>query len=116
MISKILENPEHEDYPWVRKLVNEAIAFVLGVLHSYSHSVKCNLKYNPKYIKKVGMTDAEAHERVFSFLKPFIPSLRQMGYAMRLRFVANMYFVIPSSFSCLIVTLFEKHGFFLSFS
>ncbi|KAI8136945.1 hypothetical protein BJV82DRAFT_526155 [Fennellomyces sp. T-0311] len=50
---------------------------VVGVFHSYAHSMSCQVKNNPRYLKGAGLLDGEGLERLWSYLGEFVSITRQ---------------------------------------
>ncbi|KAG2362047.1 hypothetical protein BDR07DRAFT_1485163 [Suillus spraguei] len=64
------------------------ITFAVAVFHAYGHQWACQIVYHPRKCEGFGLSDGEGCERLWSFLKPLIPSLRVSGFNQRL-FVLN---------------------------
>ncbi|KAG2115662.1 hypothetical protein BD769DRAFT_1363277 [Suillus cothurnatus] len=60
------------------------IAFAVAVFHAYGHQWACQIVYHPRKREGFGLSDGEGCERLWSFLKPLIPSLRVSGSNQRL--------------------------------
>ncbi|KAG0696429.1 hypothetical protein DFH29DRAFT_984613 [Suillus ampliporus] len=60
------------------------IAFAVAVFHAYGHQWPCQIVYHPRKREGFGLSDGEGCERLWSFLKPLIPSLRVSGFNQRL--------------------------------
>ncbi|KAG2109214.1 hypothetical protein DEU56DRAFT_874510 [Suillus clintonianus] len=60
------------------------IAFAVAVFHAYGHQWACQIVYHPRKREGFGLSDGEGCERLWSFLKPLIPSLRVSGFNQRL--------------------------------
>lgn len=58
------------------------IAFAVAVFHAYGHQWPCQIVYHPRKREGFGLSDGEGCERLWSFLKPLIPSLRVSGVRM----------------------------------
>lgn len=58
------------------------IAFAVAVFHAYGHQWACQIVYHPRKREGFGLSDGEGCERLWSFLKPLIPSLRVSGVRM----------------------------------
>ncbi|KAG1744527.1 uncharacterized protein EDB91DRAFT_1236494 [Suillus paluster] len=64
------------------------IAFAVAVFHAYGHQWPCQIIYHPRKREGFGLSDGEGCERLWSFLKPLIPSLCVSGFNQRL-FILN---------------------------
>ncbi|KAG2123852.1 hypothetical protein DEU56DRAFT_917259 [Suillus clintonianus] len=64
------------------------ITFAVAVFHAYGHQWACQIVYHPRKREGFGLSDGKGCERLWSFLKPLIPSLRVSGFNQRL-FVLN---------------------------
>ncbi|KIJ39761.1 hypothetical protein M422DRAFT_174688 [Sphaerobolus stellatus SS14] len=53
--------------------------FAVSIFHCYGHQWACQLKYHPRKICGLGLSDGEGCERFWSYLKRLIPSLRVSG-------------------------------------
>ncbi|KAG1898846.1 uncharacterized protein F5891DRAFT_954811 [Suillus fuscotomentosus] len=60
------------------------IAFAIAIFHAYGHQWPCQIVYHPRKREGFGLSDGEGCERLWSFLKPLIPSLRVSGFNQRL--------------------------------
>ncbi|KAG1860952.1 hypothetical protein F4604DRAFT_1882527 [Suillus subluteus] len=60
------------------------ITFAVAVFHAYGHQWACQIVYHPRKREGFGLSDGEGCERLWSFLKPLIPSLRISGFNQRL--------------------------------
>ncbi|KAG1896097.1 uncharacterized protein F5891DRAFT_1130422 [Suillus fuscotomentosus] len=60
------------------------IAFAVAVFHAYGHQWPCQIVYHPRKREGFGLSDSEGCERLWSFLKPLIPSLCVSGFNQRL--------------------------------
>jgi len=40
--------------------------FALSIFHSYGHGIKCQVKFAPRNLSGVGLTDGESCERIWS--------------------------------------------------
>ncbi|KAG1878578.1 hypothetical protein C8R48DRAFT_745225 [Suillus tomentosus] len=60
------------------------IAFAVAVFHAYGHQWPCQIVYHPRKREGFRLSDGEGCERLWSFLKPLIPSLRVSGFNQRL--------------------------------
>ncbi|KAG1819999.1 hypothetical protein EV424DRAFT_1472573 [Suillus variegatus] len=60
------------------------IVFAVAVFHAYGHQWPCQIVYHPRKREGFGLSDGEGCERLWSFLKPLIPSLRVSGFNQRL--------------------------------
>ncbi|KAG1772840.1 hypothetical protein EV702DRAFT_976390 [Suillus placidus] len=60
------------------------IAFAVAVFHAYGHQWACQIVYHPRKREGFGLSDGEGCERLWSFLKPLIPSLRVSGFNQQL--------------------------------
>jgi len=58
------------------------ISFAVSVFHAYGHQWPCQIIYHPRKREGFGLSDGEGCERLWSFLKPLIPSLRVSGVRM----------------------------------
>ncbi|KIK33502.1 hypothetical protein CY34DRAFT_99474 [Suillus luteus UH-Slu-Lm8-n1] len=58
------------------------IAFAVAVFHAYGYQWPCQIVYHPRKRDGFGLSDGEGCERLWSFLKPLIPSLRVSGVHM----------------------------------
>ena len=58
----------------------DRIVFGISVFHAYGHQWACQIIYHPRKCKGFGLTDGEGCERLWSSLKPLIPSLRVSTY------------------------------------
>ncbi|KAF7290656.1 hypothetical protein MIND_01305900 [Mycena indigotica] len=56
--------------------VRERVAFVLNAMHAYGHEWSCQLKYNPRMVVGMGLTDNECIERLWSRIRKLIPITR----------------------------------------
>ena len=52
------------------------VRFNTTAMHAYGHMWKCQLIYNPRLCKGLGLTDGEGSERVWSRLTKLIPIVR----------------------------------------
>ncbi|KAI7846629.1 hypothetical protein BDC45DRAFT_453336, partial [Circinella umbellata] len=53
--------------------------FAVSVFHAYAHSMQCQVQYNPRYMKGLGLTDGEGMERLWSYLSHYVTMSRQMS-------------------------------------
>ncbi|KAI7856125.1 hypothetical protein BDC45DRAFT_567627 [Circinella umbellata] len=53
--------------------------FAVSVFHAYAHSMQCQVRYNPRYMKGLGLTDSEGMERLWSYLSHYVTMSRQMS-------------------------------------
>ncbi|PPQ96642.1 hypothetical protein CVT26_010666, partial [Gymnopilus dilepis] len=60
------------------------IQFVTTAMHAYGHQWACQLVYNPRLCKGLGLTDGEGVERVWSRLTKLIPIVRASAGSRRL--------------------------------
>ncbi|KAI9484791.1 hypothetical protein BDB00DRAFT_110991 [Zychaea mexicana] len=65
------------NFPELRDENNTKIA--VSVFHAYAHSIKCQVDYNPRYVKGLGLTDGEGMERLWSYLGQFVSITRPMS-------------------------------------
>jgi len=63
---------------------HDRIVFGISVFHAYGHQWACQIIYHPRKCKGFGLTDGEGCERLWSSLKPLIPSLRVSNYYNRI--------------------------------
>jgi len=62
----------------------DRIVFGISVFHAYGHQWACQIIYHPRKCKGFGLSDGEGCERLWSSLKPLIPSLRVSNYYNRI--------------------------------
>ncbi|KAI9467708.1 hypothetical protein BDB00DRAFT_740663, partial [Zychaea mexicana] len=55
----------------LRGLLNNT-KIAVSVFHAYAHLIKCQVDYNPRYVKGFGLTDGEGMERLWSYLGQFV--------------------------------------------
>jgi Kyakuja-Dileera-Zisupton transposase len=55
------------------------ITFGTAVFHAYAHNWACQLIYHPRKRTGFGLSDGEGCERLWSDLKPLIPTMRVSG-------------------------------------
>ncbi|KAG1849101.1 hypothetical protein C8R48DRAFT_750301 [Suillus tomentosus] len=60
------------------------IAFAVAVFHAYGHQWPCQIVYHPRKREGFGLSDGEGCKRLWSFLKPLIPSLHVSGFNQQL--------------------------------
>ncbi|PPQ76501.1 hypothetical protein CVT26_012351 [Gymnopilus dilepis] len=60
------------------------VQFVTTAMHAYGHEWACQLAYNPRLCRGLGLTDGEGVERVWSRLTKLIPIVRASSSARRL--------------------------------
>ncbi|KAG1778076.1 hypothetical protein EV702DRAFT_1179091 [Suillus placidus] len=60
------------------------IAFAVAIFHAYGHQWPCQIVYHPRKREGFRLSDGEGCKRLWSFLKPLIPSLRVSGFNQRL--------------------------------
>ncbi|KAF7298675.1 hypothetical protein MIND_00814700 [Mycena indigotica] len=56
--------------------VRQRVVFVLNAMHAYGHEWSCQLKYNPRMVVGMGLTDNECIERLWSRIRKLIPITR----------------------------------------
>ncbi|KAF7981244.1 hypothetical protein HWV62_34613 [Athelia sp. TMB] len=70
------------------------IKFCTSAMHAYAHQWSCQLKYNPRLQKGMGLSDGEGVERLWSRIRRLIGVTRTMGRRRRLwiidRFLASV--------------------------
>ncbi|KAF7964442.1 hypothetical protein HWV62_7674, partial [Athelia sp. TMB] len=70
------------------------IKFCTSAMHAYAHQWSCQLKYNPRLQKGMGLSDGEGVERLWSRIRRLIGITRTMGRRRRLwiidRFLASV--------------------------
>ena len=66
------------------------ITFGISVFHAYGHQWPCQIIYHPRKCKGFGLSDGEGCERLWSAIKPLIPSLRVSGVSYLLLFVVPL--------------------------
>ncbi|KAF7972323.1 hypothetical protein HWV62_18424 [Athelia sp. TMB] len=70
------------------------IKFCTSAMHAYAHQWSCQLRYNPRLQKGMGLSDGEGVERLWSRLRRLIGITRTMGRRHRLwiidRFLASV--------------------------
>lgn len=55
------------------------LTFATSAMHAYGHQWSCQLEYNPRLRKGLGLTDGEGTERLWSRLRKLIGITRQSG-------------------------------------
>lgn len=60
----------------LRPEVQKRVSFVLNAMHAYGHEWGCQLLYNPRMVKGMGLTDSEGIERLWSRIRKLIPITR----------------------------------------
>ncbi|PPQ73357.1 hypothetical protein CVT26_015449 [Gymnopilus dilepis] len=60
------------------------VRFYTTAMHAYGHRWACQLIYNPRLCKGVGLTDGEGVERLWSRLRKLIPIVRSSSRSRRL--------------------------------
>ncbi|KAL9546848.1 hypothetical protein PS6_007444 [Mucor atramentarius] len=81
-----------------QKRLEESIPLVLGhdtiygvtIFHALAHSVNCQVKYFPRYVTNMGLTDGESVERVWSHANHFVGMSRGMTKANRHALLAEV--------------------------
>ncbi|GAA5977949.1 hypothetical protein JCM11641_004341 [Rhodosporidiobolus odoratus] len=53
-------------------LARTRLGFATSVFHAYAHVLSCQVRYNPRYIERFGLSDGEGCERTWSFMRPLI--------------------------------------------
>ncbi len=72
-----------EKYGFLEEYLDR-MTFGISVFHAYGHQWPCQIIYHPRKCKGFGLTDGEGCERLWSAIKPLIPSLRVSGYFTRI--------------------------------
>lgn len=54
----------------------DRILFITTAMHAYGHQWSCQLMFNPRLCKGLGLTDGEGVERTWSKLTGLIPIVR----------------------------------------
>lgn len=62
----------------------ENFGLAIGVFHAYTHSMPCQLKFNPRYLEGWGLINGEGMERLWSYLNGFVSMTRQMSAKRRM--------------------------------
>lgn len=77
------------------------IAFAVSIFHMYGHAFKCQARFSPRFLSKVGLTDGEGCERIWSWVRylisllksnrpsHLIPSLRSSSHLSRRQFLTS---------------------------
>ncbi|EMD32842.1 hypothetical protein CERSUDRAFT_57935 [Gelatoporia subvermispora B] len=74
-------NGRHDLLPlWI----SERLQWAVSVMHAYGHEWACQLVYNPRLRKGLGLRDGEGVERLWSRLRVFIPITRTSGRSRRI--------------------------------
>ncbi|KAI9251945.1 hypothetical protein BDA99DRAFT_608054 [Phascolomyces articulosus] len=60
------------------KLNENDTKFSVSVFHAFSHNIQCQIRYNPRYMEGLGLSDGEEMERLWSCLSKFVTQTRQM--------------------------------------
>ncbi|MGH0120458.1 UNVERIFIED_CONTAM: hypothetical protein FKN15_066345 [Acipenser sinensis] len=68
--------------------VLEAIQFAIPVFHSYGHKEDCQVCLNPRRLKGFGLVDGEQLERLWSYLRLFAKTTKEMTPSHRLDMLA----------------------------
>ncbi|KAI8139238.1 hypothetical protein BJV82DRAFT_522229, partial [Fennellomyces sp. T-0311] len=63
---------------------NDKFGMAIGVFHAYTHSMSCQLKFNPRYLEGWGLINGEGLERLWSYLSGFVSMTRQMSAKRRM--------------------------------
>ncbi|KAI7860183.1 hypothetical protein BDC45DRAFT_529802 [Circinella umbellata] len=59
-------------------LSGDGTKMAVSVFHAYAHTMKCQVDFNPRYAKGLGLTDGEGMERLWSYLGQFVSITRPM--------------------------------------
>ncbi|KJA22000.1 hypothetical protein HYPSUDRAFT_67307 [Hypholoma sublateritium FD-334 SS-4] len=71
-------------YDILPESLKERVQFVTTAMHAYGHQWSCQLSYNPRLCKGLGLTDGEGVERTWSRLRKLIGIVRTSSHARRL--------------------------------
>ena len=71
------------------ELLSAGAHVAVGVFHSYAHSMSCQIKSNPRYLKGFGLADGEGLERLWSYLGGFVSMTRQMSSKRRVLTISH---------------------------
>ena len=63
--------------------VLEGIKLAVPAFHAYGHKVSCQMNYGIRHQDGVGLVDGEGVERLWSYLRPFSSSTKEMTAAKR---------------------------------
>ncbi|OAV86744.1 hypothetical protein PTTG_03001 [Puccinia triticina 1-1 BBBD Race 1] len=79
----------------------DQVAFGTSVFHAYVHNWACQIKYNPRYNTKWGLSNGEGMERLWSGISDLVGPLRSATRIHRLQAIARQ---------CAYYTAKLKHG------
>ncbi|KAF8178009.1 hypothetical protein BJ912DRAFT_856565, partial [Pholiota molesta] len=71
-------------YDILPRSIRSRIQFVTTAMHAYGHQWSCQLLYNPRLSRGLGLTDGEGVERTWSRLRKLIPLVRTSSRARRI--------------------------------
>lgn len=73
--------------------VVERLVFATSAMHAYGHEWSCQIVFNPRVRKGLGLTDGEGVERLWSRLRKLIPITRTS--AVRIAPIGSLAGLIP---------------------
>jgi Kyakuja-Dileera-Zisupton transposase len=79
------------------------ITFAISVFHAFGHQWPCQIIYHPRKCVGFGLTDGEGCERLWSAIRPLIPSLRVSGvsHSFLLQYIIiNIVYLVSSTSFC----------------
>ncbi|KII90983.1 hypothetical protein PLICRDRAFT_67778, partial [Plicaturopsis crispa FD-325 SS-3] len=71
-------------YDILSDAITSRLVFVTSAMHAYGHQWSCQLIYNPRLRKGLGLTDGEGVERLWSRLRKLIGITRSSGRSRRI--------------------------------
>ncbi|KAJ7632871.1 hypothetical protein FB45DRAFT_746128, partial [Roridomyces roridus] len=71
-------------YPILADGLRERVSFVINAMHAFGHEWICQLFYNPRFRRGMGLTDAEGPERLWSLIRKLIPLTRAQWNSRRI--------------------------------
>lgn len=77
--------------------LKDKFKFAVSVFHAYGHTPQCQIKYHPRYMDDLGLTDGECLERLWSNLRYFIPITRYMRPNHRLDVLDSVLYCISNN-------------------
>ncbi|KAK3731623.1 hypothetical protein QZH41_015887, partial [Actinostola sp. cb2023] len=57
----------------------DGVGLAIPIFHCYGHKASCQVKYSPRRLEGVGLTDGEGVERLWSFLRDFSRMTKEMA-------------------------------------
>ena len=58
--------------------------WALSIFHAFAHTHECQIRYHPRQLNGIGLTDGESLERLWSYLGKFVAATKYMRPSHRL--------------------------------